>query len=679
MTSGLGETVLEVFVGDPRSSEFVDHARYGRDFGLDPFAVHEFTDEDDAAAAEWQQVIGRRLTKMCRKGIPEYFRGGVWNKVMSPTMDEAGTPSHKLQQERIWTRVLEKVFEGDGMGEEVPGYGGELRLEQHCMSAEGRAAVRRLLVTIKHMLAVEWCPSMLDVVPVLLIYMPESCVYGVVEELWSMRPLFFPHSEGEFEAWAATFKNMVKDFFPETSKEMSNCGADEPEHLKQILLRMFVPILPLKYLVVVWDAWFCEGSKVIFRYGLALLKMYKKRLKGLKLKRGQGGQWWAKVREFVHEPSFSFPELTQKAFSLRTKRGLRPVSWAMLENYHEKNEAEVKSKMDKVAGARMDQLGVAADRADDAQPFFWPPFQLSATFPPPALLADLPSRAKLVKWVPEILRHKRLRVVFTTEIHGFNLEFLYSHCRTVAPSLLVVEASNGVIFGGFCSDAWQYPHVKQSQGGMYGNGQCFLFRLDPQPITYRWQGRAGAAAIIKQHAQKPSGGGFHLPHSSRHRASGTGLAALSALSSSHARGSKTEGSRHGSNSGEPLGSSKHGGGKLGQNSKHAEVTTISSAASKREVRSASSHRRSGGLLRSDSFGLGSSHRKATAATESFMMTTKDFLAMGSSPMTSNCGLKLYNDLTRGTSDVCETYGNERLVGSTTPDFAVTCVEVYAFE
>lgn len=54
-----------------------------------------------------------------------------------------------------------------------------------------------------------------------------------------------------------------------------------------------------------------------------------------------------------------------------------------------------------------------------------------------------------------MLRHKRLRVVFTTEIHGYNLELLYSHCRTVAPSLLVVEASNGTVVGGFCSDAWQ--------------------------------------------------------------------------------------------------------------------------------------------------------------------------------------------------------------------------------
>eukprot|EP00903_Cladosiphon_okamuranus_P022524 g20721.t1 len=677
MTSGLGVTLLEVFVGDPRSSEFVDHARYGKEFNLDPFEVHEFTDEDDAAAAEWQQVGGRKLTKMCRAGVPEYFRGGVWNKVASPTMHEAGTPSHKLQRERIWTRVLEKVFEGDGMGEEVPGYGSEMRLEDHCISAEGRAAVRRLLVTIKHMQAIEWCPSLLDIVPVLLIYMPESCVYGVVDELWVMRPLFFPHSEGEFEAWAATFKNMVKDFFPQTSKEMSKCGADEPEHLSQILLRMFVPILPLRYLVVVWDAWFCEGSKVIFRYGLALLKMYKKRLKTLKLKPGQGAQWWAKLRDWVHEPSFSFPELTSKAFNLRTRGGLRPVSWAMLENYHDKNEAEVRSRMDRVAGAKLDQNGVAADRADEAQPFFWPPFQLTATFPPPALLAGLPARAKLVKWVPEILRHKRLRVVFTTEIHGYNLELLYSHCRTVSPSLLVVEAANGAVVGGFCSDAWQYPHAKQTQGGMYGNGQCFLFRLDPNPTTFRWQGGAGAADIIKQHAQKQNGTVFHLPHAishaSRHRAPGTGLAALSAHSSSHALGSnthRTEG-KHGSH--EVLAGASRHGGRLGQSSKSADAS-----GSKREVRTASSHRQRG-MLKSDSFGLGSVHRKASTATESFMMTTKDFLAMGSSPLTSNCGLKLYNDLTRGSSDICETYGNERLVGSTTPDFAVTCVEVYAFE
>ncbi|CAM9647366.1 unnamed protein product [Pylaiella littoralis] len=78
-------------------------------------------------------------------------------------------------------------------------------------------------------------------------------------------------------------------------------------------------------------------------------------------------------------------------------------------------------------------------------------------------------------------------------------------------------------------------------------------------------------------------------------------------------------------------------------------------------------------------GLSSVHRRSVAATESFMMTTKDFLANGSSPTTSNCGLKLYNDLTRGTYEACETYGNDKLVGAAIPDFAVTFVEVYAVE
>ena len=59
------------------------------------------------------------------------------------------------------------------------------------------------------------------------------------------------------------------------------------------------------------------------------------------LKADQGDLWWAKIKEFTHDRAFNFQDLTNKAFHLRTKSGLRPVSWAMLENYHDKNEAQV--------------------------------------------------------------------------------------------------------------------------------------------------------------------------------------------------------------------------------------------------------------------------------------------------------------------------------------------------
>lgn len=55
------------------------------------------------------------------------------------------------------------------------------------------------------------------------------------------------------------------------------------------------------------------------------------------------------------------------------------------------------------------------------------------------------------------------------------------------------------------------------------------------------------------------------------------------------------------------------------------------------------------------------------------------MVQGVSPVSANCGLKLYDDLTRGSSEACETYGNQPLVSATNPEFNVTCVEVYAFE
>lgn len=58
----------------------------------------------------------------------------------------------QLQQERIWTRVLEKVFEGGGIGEEVPGYGAELRLEDHPLSPEGVSFVFFMLMFLWNVL-----------------------------------------------------------------------------------------------------------------------------------------------------------------------------------------------------------------------------------------------------------------------------------------------------------------------------------------------------------------------------------------------------------------------------------------------------------------------------------------------------------------------------------------------
>ena len=94
---------------------------------------------------EWRMHVYQVFNSLYGTGVPQ-----VWRSVR-PDLGETVTewkqlfrtiPSGvlQLQQERIWARVLEKVFEGDGMGEEVPGYGAPLRLEEHCLSPEGVSA-----------------------------------------------------------------------------------------------------------------------------------------------------------------------------------------------------------------------------------------------------------------------------------------------------------------------------------------------------------------------------------------------------------------------------------------------------------------------------------------------------------------------------------------------------------
>jgi hypothetical protein len=63
------------------------------------------------------------------------------------------------------------------------------------------------------------------------------------------------------------------------------------------------------------------------------------------------------------------------------------------------------------------------------------------------------------------------------------------------------------------------------------------------------------------------------------------------------------------------------------------------------------------------------------ATEQFMISRKNFISMGSNSDGSS-GLRLEDDLSRGSSAKARGFNNEPLAGSDRPDFDVGLVEVY---
>lgn len=90
----------------------------------------------------------------------------------------------------------------------------------------------------------------------------------------------------------------------------------------------------------------------------------------------------------------------------------------------------------------------------------------------------------LTEALPERFRHHTWGLAYSTKRDGISLQTLYRRVRGDAPTILVVEDSDGYLFGVFASEAWKV-HER-----FYGTGETFVFQLKPEVRTWRWNQEA---------------------------------------------------------------------------------------------------------------------------------------------------------------------------------------------
>ena len=92
-------------------------------------------------------------------------------------------------------------------------------------------------------------------------------------------------------------------------------------------------------------------------------------------------------------------------------------------------------------------------------------------------------RSHLAHWLPTVLKTTKLDLIYSTEIHGRSFVAFYKECRKTKHTITLVEAISGsksAIIGMFASHAWV------ANASTFGDGECFLFRADPEPKCYSW-------------------------------------------------------------------------------------------------------------------------------------------------------------------------------------------------
>ena len=425
--------------------------------------------------------LKKSLTKvsrqMIRQGVPPALRCAVWiSSTIKACHDHeeysyAGdyrTLGKVRALDHAWEIVLKQMFpnESDVRDALPPSFGNIDHLQYHGDIPEnGKRALTHVLLAIQHLLGLDFGPLLPPLAAICLRSMSESYAFYTLREMTHNSSWYFPVTQVEHFAWCKAFADVLTRLHPLTAAAMEKNGSLSPQGLDPIFKHFFLPILPYDDVLRIMDIYTFEGFKVIFRFGVALLCLFKMVLKDCVI--DDSAVWWAELYEYTHSPHFDFEVLIKKAYGFhgdRLRKRLRFPRRHILSRI-------IKMEEDKVREECV--------------------FEMIDTPPRPlglvnndviSLAKPAHARQSLAGWLPLSLRLNKMDLIYSTNVHGRTLDLFYRHVGKCRHTILLAEVlNNNSVIGMFASQAWRVS----SQ--VYGDGECFLFRISPDAKCWKWK------------------------------------------------------------------------------------------------------------------------------------------------------------------------------------------------
>ncbi|KAH7472143.1 hypothetical protein PRIC2_005306 [Phytophthora ramorum] len=236
-----------------------------------------------ATAAELM-LHARQFDALLKAGVPPKLRGQVWWMCSGAAeLRREALESYPALLHRLHT--LSKCAEMD-IEKDLPrtfplALRSSMRCSQEmCAEEDNFGELRRVLQAYSlRNPAVGYCQSMNFLAAVLLQQMGEEEAFwvlaAIVEEL---TPQYHTRTMTGSRADQRVFSDLVTQKLPVLANHLHTLGVDfEPFTLKWFLC-LFLNTLPFEPVLRLWDVFFCEGSHVLLRVGLVLLKLNQPRI-----------------------------------------------------------------------------------------------------------------------------------------------------------------------------------------------------------------------------------------------------------------------------------------------------------------------------------------------------------------------------------------------------------------
>eukprot|EP01102_Stenamoeba_stenopodia_P017270 TRINITY_DN6163_c0_g1_i1.p1 TRINITY_DN6163_c0_g1~~TRINITY_DN6163_c0_g1_i1.p1 ORF type:complete len:947 (-),score=304.27 TRINITY_DN6163_c0_g1_i1:204-3044(-) len=235
----------------------------------------------DKRQAFWAKFTSKKfkitfaLKEAIRGGIPSQYRSliwqhcsgslqllksnpGVYENILAKTADQTSSATIQINLDLRRTFPENDVYMADA----------------------GIERLRRVLVAYSwYNTEVGYCQSMNFVCGMLLLFMSEE------EAFWMMVVIVEKYLNGYYTNTMESshvdqrvLRQLVARKFPTLSDYLQKCGVELSWVTRQWFLCIFIDVLPVETTLRVWDAFFMEGSKVLFRVALALLKLKQQKI-----------------------------------------------------------------------------------------------------------------------------------------------------------------------------------------------------------------------------------------------------------------------------------------------------------------------------------------------------------------------------------------------------------------
>jgi hypothetical protein len=371
--------------------------------------------------------------------------------------------------------------------------------EEQCI---GRDALERVLYALHHSVVggiVDYAPLLPAIATILLGFMSESYVFYACREMYHYSTWFMPTSLSEDVATQRAFLDVLQKLHPQTYLVMQEQDTTK-QFAQTIFQHFFTPIFPEWMVNRLMDIYTLEGSKVLFRFGVALAVLYGKEYKERYMyASAEPNKYWLGLFDYCHsgseEGGLNFEVLVKKAYGVhgrgvrkRFRFPRRPILSRLVEMEEERYRAEqlkltaesdASNNNDNKAGGSGSTGGDYYLQQIEPLGFIIPPPPTDPNVEPivPRLVASTFVRTKLAQWMPLSLRFTKLDLVFSTSHHGRTLEAFYRNVSKSTHTIMIMEPfddpynKHKILVGMYASHAW-HPSSR-----VYGDGRCFLFRI----------------------------------------------------------------------------------------------------------------------------------------------------------------------------------------------------------